>query len=93
MDIIDLIVYICSDGTIMAYNKDNTLNSLFTDLHSWSILHKIYRLNITSSKSRKGMPKDENIKYVNYYFKDTSTGQTIVIPISHVAKMLQSIKE
>ena len=93
MDLIDLIVYICSDGTIMAYNKDGTLNNLFTDLHSWSMLHKIYKLNIKSSKDRKGMNKDENIKYVNYYFKETSTGQSISIPLSHVAKMLQSIKE
>jgi hypothetical protein len=92
MELLDLSVYICSDGTIMSYNADGTLNTLFTDTISYRILKKIYKLSQLENSDRKKNPREIQIKYVKYYFKNTATDMSIQIPSSHVANILGSIR-
>lgn len=92
MELLDLSVYICSDGTIMSYNQDGTLNTLFTDTISYRILRKIYKLSKQDNVDRKKNPKEVQIKYVRYYFKNTATTMSMEIPASHVANILGSIR-
>lgn len=92
-EIIDLTVYICSDGTVLSYNKNDTLNILFTDLTSWSVLHKIYTISILPIKGRKGVKKEENVRYVKFYFKNTKTNEVVEIPREHIKTIIHSIKQ
>ena len=92
MELLDLRVYICSDGTIMSYNADGTLNTLFTDTISYRILKKIYKLSQQENSDRKKNPREIQIKHVKYYFRNTSTDMSIEIPDTHVANILGSIR-
>lgn len=91
-EFIDLYVELCSDGSLLAYNKDHVLSSVFTDLSSWSKLHSIYECTQWSSEKRKG--KGElNIKYVNYYFKNNQTGDLLPIPKEHIPLILRTVRD
>lgn len=90
--LIHLIVYLCSDGTLMAYNPDKTLNLIFTDLTGWSTIHLIYKLSNTPSNKRKGLDKSQNIKYVEYYFKSTVDNAVVQIPKEHIKLLASNIK-
>ena len=91
MDIIHLFVELCSDGTMLSYNKDRTLNRTFTDLTSWSKLSTVYNLSQLTSDKRKGIDSELNIKYVQYTFKNTKTGMYIEIPPEHIKNIISNI--
>lgn len=91
-ELIHLNVYLCSDGTLMAYNPDATLNLIYTSLTDWSTLHEIFKVSNLPSKSRKGLDQALNIKYVKYYFKSTSTNSVVEIPKEHIKGLLSNIK-
>ena len=89
--VLDLIVHLNSDGTLFAYNKDMTLNLIYTDVTSWSTLPTIRRLETMSSSERKGKPKSVNIKYIDYYFKNSDSGEITKLNNSHIPKLIQGI--
>ena len=88
----DLSVYICSDGTILSYNKDGSMNGLFTDTISYRILKKIYKLSTLENSVRKINQSELQIKNVRYYFRNTFSGQNMEIPSSHIPNILGSIR-
>ena len=90
-EIIHLYVYICSDGTLMSYNKDKTLNTTFTDLVSWGRLKEICAFQNLPSIKRKGLAKAYNIKYVKYYFKNTKDDTIVEIPSEHIKNITANI--
>jgi hypothetical protein len=90
-ELLDLSVYICSDGSLLSYDKNGTIHPLYTNLTSWSTLHRIHDMNILSSRERKGRPKDKAYKYIRYYFKNVSNDNIIEIPLEHISKMLTNI--
>ena len=93
MELIDLYVELCSDGSLMAYDKNKSINSLFTGLDSWSKLKLIYECTIKTSAERKGKSKEQyNIKYVKYYFKNTQTNEIVEIPKEHICNIINSLK-
>lgn len=87
-----LYVELCSDGTLLAFYPDKSLNRTFTDLLSWSKLKQIYALTTLSSAKRKGIDRELNIKYVKYYFKNTQTNESIEIPPEHIKAIATNIK-
>ena len=91
-EIVDLYVYLCSDGTLMAYDKDKILNITFSDFISWSRLKEIRAFTMLPSAKRKGLDKQFNIKYVKYYFKNTKTNEVIEIPSEHVRNIVTNLK-
>lgn len=91
-ELIHLYVELCSDGTLLAYNPDKSLNRTFTDLLSWAKLKQIYTLTTLSSSKRKGMDRDLNIKYVKYHFKNTQNNEMIEIPPEHIKSIATNIK-
>lgn len=91
-ELVHLYVELCSDGTLMSYNKDKSLNRTFTDLLSWSKIKQIYALTTLSSSQRKGIDRELNIKYVKYYFKNTQTNETVEIPDTHIKAIAINIK-
>jgi len=92
-EVVHLIVILCSDGTMLAYNPDKTLNTIFTNLTSWCSLHNVYKLSKVPSAKRKGMDKNFNVKYIKYYFKNTQNDTQVEIPEEHIRSLLSSIKE
>ena len=88
----DLHVFIGSDGTIMAYNGDGTLNTLFTDTVSYRILRKIYKLHTAETKIKKDIPSNLKLHSVKYFFRNTLTGEQIEIPVSHIANMITCLR-
>ena len=90
-EIIDLIVHLSTDGTLMAYNKDMSINILYSDLHSWKSLHNIYKMETMKSTERKGKPLEVSLKYIKYYFKNAHTNELTSIPNSHIKTLLNSI--
>ena len=91
-EIVDLYVYLCSDGTLMSYDKDKILNITFSDFVSWSRLKEIRAFTILPSSKRKGLDKQFNIKYVKYYFKNTKTNEVIEFPSEHVRNIVTNLK-
>jgi len=91
-ELIDLNVYICSDGTIMAYNKDGTINTLFTDTVSYRTLKRIYKASTLENVERKATHKEIQIKHIKYYFRNTSTGENMEIPSSHIPNIISCIR-
>lgn len=92
-ELIHLIVQLCSDGTLLAYDPNKKLNLVFTSLTSWSTLHDIYKYSTLSSAARKGIDRNFNIKYVKYYFKNTKTNEEIEIPKEHISSILSNINK
>lgn len=90
---IDLYVELCSDGSLLAYDKNHSINTLFTDLMSWGKLHYIYELATMPSSKRKGLSMERNIKYVRYMFKDSVSGNTLEIEPSQIQLLLRNIVE
>ena len=91
-ELVHLYVELCSDGTLLAYNPDKSLNRTFTDLLSWNKLKQIYALTTLSSQQRKGIDRELNIKYVKYSFKNTQTNESIEIPSTHIKSIVTNIK-
>jgi len=89
---LDLSVYICSDGTIMAYNKDGTINTLFTDTISYRTLKRIYKISNFDNSTRKQTHSELQIKHIKYYFRNTLTGENMEIPVSHIPNIISCIK-
>ena len=92
-DTIDLYVELCSDGSLLAYDKNHSINTMFTDLVSWGKLHHIYELSTLPSAKRKGISLERNIKYVRYMFKNSVSGQMLEIEPSQVPLLLRNIVE
>lgn len=92
MELLDLSVYICSDGTIMAYNKDGTINTLFTDTISYRTLKRIYKASKLDNTTRKSTHQALQIKHIKYYFRNTATGQNMEIPESHIPNIISCIR-
>jgi hypothetical protein len=90
--IVDLKVYLNSDGSLMSYSKDGLLNTLFTDNISWGILAEIYNLTCTPSAKRKSLSTERNLKYVEYYFRETVNNQTVPIDKSHIPRIIDNLK-
>lgn len=92
-EVVDLYVELCSDGSLLAYDKNHSINILFTDLVSWSKLHTIYELSTLPSAKRKGLSLERNIKYVRYMFKDSVSGNGLEIEPSQIPLLLRNIVE
>lgn len=92
MEALDLTVYLNTDGSLMAYNKDNTLNLIFTSLTSWESVREIYSLTCTPSARRKSLPKEKNLRYVKYYFRNTETEEKLAISNSHLTTIINQLK-
>ena len=91
-ELIHLYVELCSDGTLLAYYPDKSLNRTFTDLLGWGKLKQIHALTTLTSGQRKGIDRELNIKYVKYYFKNTQTNESIEIPSEHIRAIAINIK-
>lgn len=91
-ELVHLYVELCSDGTLIAYNKDKSLSRTFTDLISWGKLKYIYALSTLNSEQRRGIDRELNIKYIKYYFKNTQTNEKIEIPSEHIKSIAINIK-
>lgn len=89
-DYVDLYVELCSDGKLLAFDRDRALSTYFTDLVSWSKLIEIYNCTQMDSKQRKGRGV-LNIKHVKYYFKNTQTGDLLEIPPEHIRLLMTVI--
>ena len=92
MELIDLSVHICSDGTIMAYNRDGTMNTLYTDTISYRTLKRIYKASQLDNSSRKSTHQALQIKHIKYYFRNTATGVNLEIPSSHIPNIISCIR-
>jgi len=91
-ELVHLYVYLCSDGTLMSYNGDKTLNTTFSDFVSWGRLKEIHAFSTLPSSKRKGLDKEFNIKYVKYYFKNTQSDVIVEIPMEHIKNIVGNIK-
>lgn len=91
-ELVHLYVELCSDGTLLSYYPDKSLNRTFTDLLGWGKLKQIYALTTLTSGQRKGIDRELNIKYVKYYFKNTQTNESIEIPPEHIKAIAINIK-
>ena len=89
---VDLKVYICSDGTIMAYNRDGTINTLYTDTISYRTLKRIYKASKLDNSARKSTNQALQIKHIKYYFKNTATGENMEIPDSHIPNIISCVR-
>lgn len=89
---LDLSVYICSDGTIMAYNKDGTINTLYTDTICYRTLKRIYKASNLDNTARKQTHSELQIKHIKYYFRNTLTGENLLIPNSHIPNIISCIR-
>ena len=89
---LDLSVFICSDGTLMSYDKNGMMNTLFTDLNSYRLLKRIYKLSTMDNNDRKNNQKELQIKHVKYYFRNTASGQNMEIPASHIPNIVSCIR-
>jgi len=89
---LDLLVYICSDGTIMAYNKDGTINTLYTDTICYRTLKRIYKASKLDNSDRKSTHKELQVKHIKYYFRNTLTGENMEIPESHIPNIISCIR-
>lgn len=90
--VVHLYVELCTDGSLLAYNKDKMLDATLTSLHSWNKLHLIYSISKMEAKDKKakGLP---SVKYVNYYFRNVKSGEVLEIPEEHIEQLLYSIKK
>ena len=91
-EIVDLYVEICSDGTLLCYNPDKTLNLTFTDVLSFAGLKNVYDISKTPSEKRRDLDKDANIKYVKYYFVNVSTRERMELSEKHIPRLIANFK-
>lgn len=92
LELVDLKVYICSDGTIMAYNRDGTINTLYTDTICYRTLKRIYKASNLDNIARKQTNNALQIKHIKYYFRNTATGENMEIPNSHIPNIISCIR-
>lgn len=85
------IVEISSDGNVTTFDAHGTrIKELSGDL---PILHRIVEINRLTSRDKSKLPHHMRLMNSTFFIMRDDTKEGIMIPIQHILKLLQYIKE
>ena len=85
------IVEISSDGNVTTFDAHGTrIKELSGDL---PILHKIVEINRLVGKEKSKLPSHMRLMNSQFFIMRDDTKEGIMIPIQHIIKLLQHIKQ